>query len=158
VFLHRGFGSRYTSCGFLGVLLILFFTMWFPPQTVLPMEWFALAYGACWLVAVVNAAIRYWLGLDKMHSRYNGYPHLCRLLPTWKESSVKYLEAWGAILVGFGVHHLNQPLGDYLMLAATFVLLRGYGLAAQQRSRAVDLNDSVIEQRMVAEQFRGMQE
>ena len=54
VFLHRGFGPRYVSCGFFGVLLILFTSMWFPPTTVMPLQWFAFTYGFFWLIAVVN--------------------------------------------------------------------------------------------------------
>jgi hypothetical protein len=54
--------------------------------------------------------------------------------------------------------HLNRPLGDYLMFAASFVLLRGYNLAMQRRERAVAMNDRVIEQKIVAERFREMQE
>jgi len=158
VFLHKRFGPRYIGCGFFGVLIILFFTMWFPPQTIVPLEWFAIAYGVWWLVAAINAAIRFFRKQDKMHTRYNGYPYLWRLLPRWQETSAKYLEALLAILLGYGVHHLNKPLGDYLMLAASFVLLRAYGSDSEQRTKALDLNDSVIEQRMIAERFRAMQE
>ena len=41
---------------------------------------------------------------------------------------------------------------------SSLVFLRGYNLAATRRSRAVEMNDSVIEQRIIAEKFRYMQE
>ena len=62
------------------------------------------------------------------------------------------------ILVGYGIHHLNRPLGDYLILAGVFVFLRGYSMASMMRQRAVELNDAVLEQKEVAEQFRQMQQ
>jgi hypothetical protein len=158
VFLHRGFGPRYVSCGFFGVLLILFTSMWFPPTTAMPLQWFAFTYGFFWLIAVVNVAIRYWRGTDKAHSRYNGYPLLCRLLPSWKETNVKYLEAVCVIFLGCGLTLLSKPLGDYIMVASGFVLIRAYGLASQRRNQAIDLRDTVIEQQMAAEEFRGMRE
>jgi integrase len=79
-------------------------------------------YGFFWLIAAVNVAIRYWRGTDKMHTRYNGYPLLCRLLPSWRETSVKYLEAVCVIFLGAGLAQLSKPLGDYVMVAAGFVL------------------------------------
>jgi hypothetical protein len=158
VFLHRGFGARYVGCGFLGVLLILFTSMWFPPESVMPLQWFAFTYFFFWLIAVVNVAIRYWRGTDKAHTRYNGFPLLCWLLPSWKETNVKYLEAVCVIVLGSVLIHLSKPLGDYIMVASGFVLIRAWGLASQRRNQALDLRDSVIEQQMVAEEFRAMQE
>ncbi len=92
------------------------------------------------------------------HSRYSGRPHLCRLLPGWQEIHVKLVEAVLVLCIGFAIHLLNRPLGDYLMLAGVFVLVRGYCVASALRERAVELNDAVIEQREIAENFRQMQE
>jgi hypothetical protein len=44
------------------------------------------------------------------------------------------------------------------MVASGFVLIRAYGLASQRRNQAIDLRDTVIEQQMAAEEFRGMRE
>ncbi|HEX4488854.1 MAG TPA: hypothetical protein VH088_21440 [Terriglobales bacterium] len=158
VFLHRGFGSRYISCGFFGVILMFLFSLWFPGQNVQPLLMFAGLYGVCWLVAVLNALIRHWRGQNNMHSLYTGRPFLGSVLPRWKELNVKQLESLAVVGVGFLVRQLNRPLGDYLLLAASFVFVRGYSLAAQLRNRAVQMNDSAVEQQMVAERFREMQE
>jgi hypothetical protein len=158
VFLHRGFGSRYVGCGLLGTVIIFVFAQFFPAEDPRPILCFLIAYGVLWLVATVGVLIRYWRGNDRVHSRYNGRPFLWHLLPNWKEQSVKHLEALMVILLGYGVHFLNCPLGDYLMCAASLVFLRGWNLAATRRSRAVEMNDSVIEQRIIGERFRDMQE
>jgi hypothetical protein len=158
VFLHRGFGSSYVSGGFLGVIVIYLFSLFFNPQNILPLLGFAVVYAAFWLLAALCALIRYWRGADKMHSKYTGKPFLWRLMPGWKEENVKHLEAFIVIAVGYGVHYLNAPLGYYLMTAAVVLLLRGYGRVSEQRSRALELNDKVIEQKLVAERFRTMQE
>ena len=157
VFLHRGFGRRYVGCGFIGVVIIFLFSLLFPGQDTRVLLGFAALYGALWLVALVNIGIRRWRHTNRVHSQYNGRPHLWRILPNWKETNVKHAEALTAFLVGFGVHYLNRPLGDYLMFAAAFVFLRGYNLAMQRRERAIRMNDQVIEQQLVAEQFREMQ-
>jgi hypothetical protein len=157
VFLHRGFGSAYVGCGLLAFPLLLLFASFFPNQNLRPLAAFAGTYGVLWLIATTNVVIRWWRGMERTHSRYNGHPHLCRLLPTWKEMNVKHLESLLVILLGYGIHHLNRPLGAYLLLAGAFVLMRDYSVAAMMRQRAVELNDAVLEQKEVAEQFRKMQ-
>ena len=62
------------------------------------------------------------------------------------------------ILLGYGIHHLNRELGDYLMLAASLVFLRAHNLVVERRSRAIEMNDAVIEQKLIADRFRDMQE
>lgn len=158
VFLHRGFGSGYVGCGLAAFLLMFLVGKLCPEQDVRPLTVFAGLYGVLWLIATINVLIRWWRGMEKVHSRYNGRPHLCRLLPRWKEMNVKHVESLLVILLGYGIHHLNQPLGDYLIIAGVFVFLRGYSMASMMRQRAVELNDAVIEQKEVAEQFRQMQQ
>jgi hypothetical protein len=159
VFLHRGFGSAYVGCGPLAFLIMFLFVQFFyPAQDLRPLAVFAGIYGVLWLIATINVLIRWWRGVQSTHSRYNGRPHLSVAVPTWKEMNVKHLESLLVILLGFGIHHLNRPLGAYLILAGAFVLLRGYSLASMMRQRAVELNDAVIEQKEVAEQFGQMQQ
>jgi hypothetical protein len=158
VFLHRAFGSGYVGCGPLALLLMFLSAKVFPDQDVRPLTVFAGFYGVLWLIATINVLIRWWRGMERVHSRYNGRPHLCRLLPRWKEMNVKHVESLLVILLGYGIHHLNRPLGDYLILAGVFVFLRGYSMASMMRQRAVELNDAVLEQKEVAEQFRQMQQ
>ncbi len=157
-FLHKGFGSGYVGCGLAAFLVMFLFAKFFPDQDVHPLGVFAGIYGVLWLIAVFNVLIRWWHGTQRVHSRYNGRPHLCRLLPGWKEMNVKHLEALLVIFLGYGIHHLNRALGAYLILAGVFTFLRGYSLASMMRRRAVELNNAVIEQKEVAEQFTQMQQ
>jgi len=153
-FLHNNFGSGYIGCGFMGIVVMFGFSLLFTNQDMRPLLWFMVAYGARWLFAALITLIRYCRGKDTLHSRYTGRPYLWRRFPNLKESTVKHLEALVVILVGYGVHYLNRPLGDWLMIAATLVFLRVYNLTSQQRSGAVAMNDRVIDQQMVAERFR----
>jgi hypothetical protein len=158
VFLHRGFGPGYVGCGLFVFVLMFFFAMFFPKENTGPLAAFAAMYGIFWLVAVVNVIVRWWRGIQNIHSRYNGRPHLCWLLPRWKEKNVKLLESCLVIALAGGVHHLSRLLGDYLVLASIVMFVRDYSLASMQRMRAVELNDAVIEQKEIAEQFREMQQ
>jgi hypothetical protein len=157
VFLHTTFGSAYVGCGLFGFVLIFLFSRMFPDQNLRPLLFFTLAYGVLWLVASINVLIRWWGGRETVASRYNGTPLLCKLLP-FREMTVKHMESVAVILLGMGIHALNQPLGDYLTAAGVFVLIRGYSFAAERRARAVQLNDSVIEQTAIGDQFREMQQ
>ena len=156
VFLHCDFGHFCVGCGLMGVFIIFMFTSVFPGQNPYPMFLFGVVYGVRWLFISVPTVIRYWRGKNLPHARYNGRPYLWTLLSSWKEMNVKHLEAAMVIALGFGVHYLNRPLGDYLMCAALLVLARGYHFDTQQRDRAVTLNDCVIEQEMIVERFRDM--
>jgi hypothetical protein len=158
VFLHCDFGSAYVDCGVLGFVLIGLFSHWCQPQNMGPLLWFSAAYGVFWLIAVTNVLLRRWRGQHTVQSRYSGRPHLCRLLPDWREVNVKQVEALLAMCVGYATSWLNKPLGHYLLLASSFLLVRAYGHASQLRGRAVELNDSLIEQKMVAERFREIQD
>jgi hypothetical protein len=157
VFLHHSFGVRYVDCGFLGVVVLFFFAGFFPGQNPLPLYGYMVVYGLLWLIAGIGALRRRWSGKNIMHSKYTGHPYLWRLLPSWKEENVKQVEVLPVILLGYGVHHLNRPLGDYLMMAATLVFFRGYNLALQRRERVMEMNDHAIEQRLIAERFREIQ-
>jgi hypothetical protein len=159
VFLHRGFGAGYVGCGPLALLLMfLFEQFFFSGQDAQPLVVFAGIFGVFWLIAAINALIRWFRKIHTVRSRYNGRPHLCSLLRGWKETNVKHLESLLVIGFGFVVHLLSRPLGDYLMASGIFIFLRGWSMASMIRQRAVELNDAVLEQREIAEQFREMQQ
>lgn len=158
VFLHRSFGSAYVSSGVAAFVLMFLFTVFIPLANPQPMMVFASFYGVLWLFAVLNVLIRRLRKKEYVHSEYSGRPYLCRLLPSWKESSVKHLESLVVLLIAYGIHAVTRTLGDYLLVAGIFVLLRSYGIAVAKRQRAVEMNDAVIEQREVAEAFRQMQQ
>jgi hypothetical protein len=88
---------------------------------------------------------------------YCGAPHLWRLLPGWREEYVKHVEAIALIGLGFGVRWLNHPMGNYLIFAASLMLIRSVKLAYDLHRRVVDMQDSALEQKYVAEQFKRYQ-
>jgi len=157
-FLHRGFGGSYIGSGLAAFLVMYVFSTFFQGENLGPMAVFAGLYGILWLIACINALIRRWRKMERVHSRYGGRPHLCRLLPGWQEIHVKMVEAVLVLGIGFVIHLLNRPLGDYMMMAGVLVLVRGYFVASALRNRAVELNDAVIEQREIADHFRQIQQ
>jgi hypothetical protein len=157
VFLHRGFGRRYVVSGLAGIVVMIFFAGCFNGQHCNPLFCYTAAYSVLWLIAGISTLKRCWRDNDKVHSRYTGRPYICSLLPNWKEDNVKNLEALAVVLLGFGIHYMTPPLGDYLMLAAGLMLVRRYCHVIQQRDRLIAMNDQAIEQRIVAERFRDMQ-
>ena len=158
VFLHANFGVGYIGAGVMGVLVIFLSTYLFPDQDIRAVLWFMAVFGVVWVVHGTITLIRFWRGRDTTHSKYNGRPYLCRLFSTWRETTVKHLEAMAVIALGYGIHRLNQPLGDDVMGAATLAFLRISSFTSQQRGRAIAMNDRAIEQKWVAERFRDMHE
>lgn len=157
VFLHRRFGSRYVSGGIGGVLVIFVFAAASPPEQQFPLLCFLAVYTVWWLAAWINSMVRGWRGRDKEHGGYTGEPLVQRWLPRWREECIKQVEAWAVILLGLVIHRFTHPLADYLIFAASLVLIRIRLMIARQRRQAMLLNDMVIEQKAVSELFRARQ-
>ncbi|HEY1685904.1 MAG TPA: hypothetical protein VGG19_14160 [Tepidisphaeraceae bacterium] len=157
VFLHSDFGCYYVGCGVGGLIaMFLFLAFLFPQQNPYPMFIFMGVYAIRWGFVGIRAFIQYWRGKELLHSRYNGHPYLCRLLPEWKEVNVKYVEAIIALAGSYGLHFLYRPLGYYLMAASGLVLLRILSYDRDIKDRAIDLNDSIIDQELLVDRFREM--
>ena len=88
---------------------------------------------------------------------YTGYPRLWKLAPRASEITVKkYVEPLVAFAVGVTLCAYSPPLGIYVILGA-FALMGTVMLSEEtQRQRAIEMNDAVIEQQLVAERFRDM--
>lgn len=157
VFLRRGFGSRYLHTqAALAVLLILFWPLFFPDRDLAPMFWFLLAY--LFMCARARAArLAKWLRgrEDNTHSRYNGRPWLCSLMPSTPELAIKgKIEPTLALCTGIVISGLNEPLGCYLVFAGLCMGINFSVLQARDRARMLDLRDSLIEQQLAVERFR----
>ena len=57
---------------------------------------------------------------------------------------------------GFLLRQINPPLGTYLMLAAGSLCISVCASEAEERTRALDMNDAVMNQESVADRFREM--
>jgi hypothetical protein len=158
VFLHRGIGSRCIDCGFAGIPIIIVFANIFQPSEGSPLHWFMAVYGFLWLVKFAWSLVQRFRSRNTAHSMYSGQPWLSLLLRSWNEEYIKHLEAIAVILLGFLIRMVNIPLGDYLIFAAVLMLVRGLRFAYLLHHRALDLHDSAIEQKCIAQKFQEMQE
>src|ERR1043165_3139413 len=157
VFIRRRFGPRYLGIqAALAALAIPFFVVFFPYDDPRYLGWYFVAFLAMWFLARTGAAARAARGVQS-HSRYNGFPHLCSLLPWVGEFAIKRIVEPAVVLaVGAAVAGINEPLGVYLMLSS-------FGLAATaamhemyERQRAMDMLDAYMDQQALAERFRQM--
>jgi hypothetical protein len=158
VFLHDAFGERYVGGqGLFACLVLLILPIFFPHDDCRPLLWFLLAYLIVCFAIRIETTVRRRRGTLPAHTRYNGWPFLMRLFPRAKEVTIKrFVEPLLVCAVGMGVIAHNQPLGFYLMAAGFSLAMTNSLYVAQQRVRAMDMNDAVISQSDVAERFRDM--
>lgn len=152
----RTFGVRAVGPKLGGALLLMFlFAASHSHESGMPLGIFMLAVLLLGITAQIITWVRQWGG-EKTHSRYTGRPYAAWLWPR-SEVTIKRLEPVAALLAGFGIHHLNRGLGAFVMTAAVGL---GITVSIQYRSiwtRALDMNDAIIEQSMSAERVRVMQ-
>jgi hypothetical protein len=134
------------------VVLTLLFLAFHPNDDCVPLALFLIAIIASSILAHVSAIVRLRNG-ESIHSRYNGRPYLLRLLP-FSEMTVKRLEAPLALIMSCFFCAVNRPLGEYLIISAGALAIITGGNYMADRTRALDLNDSVIEQKIAAEKVR----
>lgn len=156
VFLHREMGVRYP--GLLGpavLLLVPVYGCCWEGYNLVPLCLFLLAFLAMCFRHRICVWRRSARNQVQGHSYYNGFPLLCRRFPALPEALVKQWIEPGLMLgIGIAVTALNPPLGTYFLgggiaLAVTNGL--AHGLRKQQ---ALDMQDSLIEQQLLAERFR----
>ena len=159
VFLHRGFGERYLGLSAaLAIPMILIFSMFFPPSTIGPLFSFLMFYLIMCVVARIGVLYRSWFGKETIHSRYTGSPYLMLLFPRWREITVKRIEAVMVLGAGYAIYRDSVALGAYLMTAALGMFLSLFFSEVYSRSRAQDMKDAVIDQTLITERFRKMQD
>ena len=159
VFLRRGMGSRYMDFqAALAVPLIIVFANLWPQHDVRPMYWFLFAYLYACACHRAKHLTRMWRRQPETgHSYYTGTPILARNFPRQSEMTIKrVIEPGFLFIVGAVICQINVPLGAYLMLGATSLLIINGLSDTLEKVRAQDLNDSLIEQQGVAERFRDM--
>lgn len=155
--LRRRFGERYLGMqAGAGILIILLFSLCWPGYDLRPLMLYLIAYLVMCFRSRLNI-IRRRLRGEFMHSYYSGLSRLTRLFPKASEVTVKrFIEPAALLGVSVMVMEFNQPLGTYLRLGGIGLFLSVNMIAVYDRARAMDLNDAVIDQEQVAEQFRNM--
>lgn len=159
VFLRREFGAEYLGTQAVGVLLLI-------PLYIAACERFdprpMLVYLGVYLLLCfwhrVNVLRRSWRG-EHGHRFYNGIPRLWRICPRCSEMTMKQVIEPLAVL---GVGMLLMPI---LPSIGVFVIVGGFCSAflniewnIRMQKRAKEMHDAVIEQQVIAERFREMQD
>lgn len=163
VFLHRSrsFGERYLGLqAGAAILVMFFFPVFFPDQDARPMLRFLGAYILMcgWVRLRVAGRVRGGKRCrPHVHTLYTGRPWISSLLGRSSELAVKRgIEPMFVFLGGVMLVPVSEPLGAYLMVAS-FGLLASVNLNVNfERTRALDLNDAFLDQRSLADRFRGM--
>lgn len=158
LFLHRSgsFGERYPGIpGAIGFLAILFFPLFWPGVDCSVLADFFLLYlgMAVWVrIRILLRRVR--KRGHRLHSYYNGTPRLSWLLRSMREETIKTLVEPGLVfLVGAALFEWSPPMGSYLMTAAGGLLVSSGLAQSMERQRALDMHDSLIEQRSLVERF-----
>jgi hypothetical protein len=157
VFIRGGFGARYLGLNAAAVLVIvpLFFT--FKRVTDFREIGFYLA-GYVVMCCLHRHGIKLRLKRgDVWHSYYDGKPVLKRFFPRLKCSEItfkRWIEPFLVLGAGLLWARGNEPIGTYLMLCGASIACLTHMSQVQDEVRLNDLNDSVIEQRTLAERFR----
>lgn len=159
VFLHRRFGERYIGLqGVLAIVLMLFFSLFFPGHDLHPLVWFLGAYLAMCLCARIGVFYRRFKG-EHYHSFYTGSPTIRHFFPGWKETTVKrFVEPFFVFAIGFALIDYNRPLGAYLIFAAIGLFFTVNLTCMHEHAQALDMHDAVIAQTQVADRVREMED
>lgn len=157
VFLHTGIGERYLGMQAFAVLVLVpVYMLFWPGYDLRPMTAFWWAYFVMCGFVRLGAAVRRKRG-EHGHSRYTGWPRGMTERAKLSELTVKRMfEPMYVLVCGYFIRQVNPPLGTYLMLAAGGLCISASANEAEQRMQVMDLNDAVIAQETVAEQFRQM--
>lgn len=157
VFLHRDFGARYLGLqAAMVIVLIPLYCTACAGEDIRPMFGLLAAYFAMCVVNRLSSLGRN-AQVAANHSFYTGYPRLMRVLPWLSEMTVKkFAEPLLVFVAGVFVCAVSPALGVYLILGAFALMGSVMAVEDAQRLRAVEMNDAVIEQQIVAERFRDL--
>lgn len=157
--LRKRFGSRYFGVPSALALVVVPMWMFFWPGESPVGIW------ALWILFVLMQlrarleSARMMARGDVVHTRYNGWPRLAKIFKRMDEQKIKAgLEPLVVFLAGIFLMKLSQPLGSYLMVAAFSLGLTHSVIESVERAKALELNDSFLEQQEMAERFRRMQQ
>jgi hypothetical protein len=145
----RSVGPRASA----SVLIMILFVVFHSNDNCRPLTLFLVAVIPLSIVAQISATIRTRRG-ERLHSKYNGRPRIMVLVPRWNEITVKRLEPFVALLIGWAIHSVNHPLGAFVMTSAICLGLITAASYTADHTRALDLNDAIIEQETAAESLR----
>jgi hypothetical protein len=158
VFLHRGMGTRYLRMQVLGAaaIIVIYAGCWQGHDADVLLVCLLLYLFFCF-VRRVEALKRLTSGGEQVHSLYTGTPSLMRFTGRMNEITVKRIVE--PIFVFFGGIFLcpvSEALGHYLIACSVGLLVSVQASLNTERTRAMDMNDAVIDQQHTARRFREM--
>ena len=157
VLLHHRFGCRAFGVPALGVLLLI-------PSHAAACEnsdvrWLIAYWWVFLLLCLlhrIGMGIRYCRGtLHDEHSRYQGWPWVMHLVPSFSELKVKRVVE--PLLVGaiaFSLVGFNPAVASFLGVAAICLFVKHGASAARDQEQELDLNDQVLEMQAQGERYR----
>ena len=158
VFLRSGFGERYFGMQAAAVIpLALAFTMFWKDEDPIGLFVFLGAYVFMCAGRRIEGAIRRKRG-DIAHTYYNGRPGILswRIFRRLSERTAKRLvEPMLVCVTGALLNAVSRPLGFYLIVAGVGMIVSTGFSEAYLHVRMMDVRDAYIEQKQVAEKFRG---
>ena len=153
----RTFGVRSVGPRAAGaVLVMIFFFPCYPNDNCQPLFLFMLAVIVLSTIARISAQLRHWNG-EVSNSRYSGTPYAMRFLPGLREITIKRIEPWIALLAGFFIHIVDHPIGAFVMTASIGLGVRVGIEYRGLRTRTMNIQDQLIDQKIVLEMARGAQ-
>ncbi|MCC7010918.1 MAG: hypothetical protein IT454_00030 [Planctomycetes bacterium] len=150
------FGQRYFGLQWLAaVAAMVLFPGFFPGCDPTPLWVWTAAFVLGSFVAKAKSDRRRARGEFEEHSYYGGTPSLMRVLRRAREAHVKgAIEPVLAFFTGAVLTGWNEALGMFLILAALALLFCVKASELQNRTRALDMHDAMIDQRRVTDQWR----
>ncbi len=160
MFLHksRTFGERHLGLQAAAAIPIMFFfTAFWRGEDVRPVFGFLMAYIVACAAVRIGVLARMRAGGTTVHTYYTGTPRVMRLTGSLNEETVKrVVEPMMVFTIGALTLPLSLPLGTLIMLGG-FGLFASVNLTAEfDRTRALDMNDALIDQANLAQRLRGM--
>jgi hypothetical protein len=149
----RSFGIRSVAPRAAGTVVAMYlFAMCYTFDNQTPLLALTAIVALLSICAHISAARRE-RGGPLCHSFYNGRPWAMAILPM-SEGRMKRTEPLLLILSGWGIHHLNCPLGSFIVTSGACygfrVLLETLGM----RRRTRDLNDAMAEQAVAVQSMQ----
>lgn len=158
VFLHVGMGVRYPGVhGACTLLFMPLFSLGWPHADPVPLWIYLGTYLAMCMWQRAYSWTRSRSQRAAEHSFYNGYPVLCAKFPRLSEHRAKQtIEPILAIAFGYVTSLWNAPLGWYLVGGGASLWLSHSMSSRLHSEEFLDMQDSMLEQRQLAERFREM--
>jgi hypothetical protein len=154
-FIRHRFGSRYFGpCESIGVIIPIIPTLGYVapiPMTHVILPCLAPVYAFLMLWHRVNA-----IGASKkvrMHSRYNGYPLLCHVLPFSEDVTKRRIEPIAVAMLGFFLLPVDPSLALFVMFGGFVLRMEHDEITRTDEDMIRRIEDAEIENDMLSEEM-----